>query len=297
MSHQGHTTAPYVVSADLQVLFDEWARTSGFTPPSNQFFEDLRGRFVAHMSGIFTHFELLPEAVLIEETKRLCQSVNGTPIISLDRVYSQGTHWFDVTRAITSDGDDHGLAARHGSPSMEDQLANLAQSIQGECVLVDDVIFSGKVAVDVASALSKHGINVSTILATVGIAEGVSHIESAGMMVDCVYHYPEVIDQVCERDFYPGVPLSGRLHHGVEGASSPYVLPFGLPGRWASIPESAEADFSRFCLEQTIALFTEVERVSNRIVRCRDVPRKVAGIESDDSRFVDALTQAQASIP
>jgi hypothetical protein len=109
--------------------------------------------------------------------------------------------------------------------------------------------------------------------------------------VRSVHYFDSVVDEVCERDFYPGVLLSGRTLYGSENVGLPYLLPFGDPVNWASIPEEKKYAFSEFCLNQTIKIFEEIELSSGRPVLCRDLERNIFSIPADGIRFVDALKQ------
>ena len=157
-----------------------------------------------------------------------------------------------------------------------------------EVALVDDVIFSGTVLERIINLLSRINIQVPIICAGIGIGEGINRIKATKRQVRCVRTYEKVIDEVCERDFYPGVPLSGRLLAGGENIGIPYLLPFGNPESWASIPSQQAANFSKFCLRQTISLFDEIERGSDKQVFCRNLGRKVIGLPMD-ARYTDAL--------
>jgi hypothetical protein len=85
------------------------------------------------------------------------------------------------------------------------------------------------------------------------------------------------------------VPLSGRLLAGPGNIGVPYLLPFGDPGGWASIPQRHHGHVSRFCLQQTISLFKAIEEASGRTVQCCDLGRAVFGLPRDDTRYVTAL--------
>jgi hypothetical protein len=99
-----------------------------------------------------------------------------------------------------------------------------------------------------------------------------------GKEVHCVRFYEDVIDEVCERDFYPGVPMSGRLLAGVGNWGAPYIKPFGNPEKWASIPSEHVADFSWLCLENAVALFETIEQLSGRSVHIEDLDRRIVGL-------------------
>ncbi len=123
--------------------------------------------------------------------------------------------------------------------------------------------------------LANVGISVPVVCAGIGIQDGVSRVLSPKTKVECAKIYIEVIDEVCERDFYPGVPFSGRSLIGESNIGLPYIIPFGKPRKWASIPTYFHKEFSKFCIDQAIILFEEIQRISNKEVCCSDIERKV----------------------
>ncbi len=142
--------------------------------------------------------------------------------------------------------------------------------------LVDDVIFSGVLIDRLIKVLCGYGITVPLVCAGIGIIEGIDRITNGKKIkIDCAKVYDDVIDEVCERDFYLGVPYSGRSVIDNENISIPYFLPYGKPGDWASIPIPFEIEFSKFCIGQSISLFEEIEIVSKRKVCCSDIERKI----------------------
>lgn len=279
---------PYVVSCDIYLLIKEWAKREGFVVPEPEFFGQLRREFSAYMSRLFPGFELVSEEELLHKLPLLV-AATGLPTISLDRVYIQSAMNLQVTRLVDMQGNDRGIGPRAGSPPLWSQIRDLQSSGVHEVALVDDVVFTGALIERVVNLLSKIGIRVPVVCVGVGIAEGIRRINHSKREVHCVRRYEEVIDQVCERDFYPGVPLSGRLLVGSKNIGVPYLLPFGNPGKWASIPAEWQEHFSRFCIIQTIRLFKEIERCSNRMVSCAELGRMVATLPQDETKFVDVL--------
>ena len=280
---------PYIVSADIyKLLMKGWAVQNGFALPSREFFCQLRKEFSNYMSGIFSNFELVSEeeiscglAALVAES--------ALPAISLDRVYFESELNIEIARLVDKDGKDCGLGRRAGTPPIAQQIKQLQMSGLHEVVIVDDVVFTGALLERIIELLSRVDIRVPLVCAGIGIAEGINRINSTRRKIRCVRTYGEVIDEVCERDFYPGVPLSGRLLVGGNNIGAPYLLPFGKPESWASIPSEHVETFSRFCLHQTISLFDEVERRSGRPVLCEDLGRKVVGLPMDGTRYVEVL--------
>ena len=117
--------------------------------------------------------------------------------------------------------------------------------------------------------------------------------------------YFEIVhDIVSERDFFAGVPFSGRTvgfqnKHFMtpdpkfvkmimdiykssaykSNYGAPYIAPFGLPIKWGSIPAESAMKFSEFCLRAAIKLYSEIEKATQRVTKkkCKitidDLPR------------------------
>lgn len=278
-------TKPYVVSGDIYLLMQKWALKNSLKLPKYSFFVDLRKQFSTYMESLFPCFEFIDEQ---EISKYLAQKVlqSGLPCISLDQVYHSGDHSIDLTRVVDSNGNDQGLCHRFGSSPLGVQLKKIKESGITEACLVDDVIFSGELIEKIVGQLQAIGISIPIVCAGIGIQQGLDRIAQS-RQVDCFRIYDEVTDEVCERDFYLGVPFSGRSHAETH-MSSPYMLPYGKPDLWASIPISQQEPFSRFCIEQTINLFEEIEKSSNRIICCSEIERKVP-TQPGKGSYVDFL--------
>ncbi len=278
---------PYVVSGDINFLLSKWAMRNGFVLPSQCFMSNIREEFSLFMKNIFPSFEFVDEVEIANGIKDLVSRF-GLETISLDRVYFQSKTFIDIARVVKEDGNDCGLGHRAGSPFLFHQFRSIKKGDFKEIALVDDVVFSGVLLERIIHCLSKMKIKVPFVFAGIGISEGIDRISNLRCEIHCVREYKEVVDEVCERDFYPGVPFSGRLLFGGKNIGFPYLLPFGNPGKWASIPVEWQESFSRFCIRQTIRLFEEIEKCSNKIVFCHEIDRIVMGLPSK-ARFVDAL--------
>lgn len=281
---------PYVVSADIGILMREWTKKVGLRGPSGEFLVDLRTKFTERMTSIFPGFVLLDELQLKTEMDAMIQGFD-LPIITLDRVYSsRGVH-LDFSRTVNVQRRNVGVAPREGTLSRGEQLDGIVAQLgsRQEVVLVDDVIFEGNAISEAIEELRARGIRVKAVCAGVGIKAGLDRIALHGPQISCYREYATVVDEVCERDFYPGVPYSGRTLHGAVNTGLPYVEPFGSAADWASIPEALVAGFSQFCIAQTIDLFSEIERQSDALIRCCDLPRNIAGLPQGRERFVEVL--------
>lgn len=279
----------YVISQDAQLLLQDWAKTRGFVVPSEVSLvsEELTG----YLRQIFPLVELVSAGELQSGMSRLV-SKTGLTSVTLDRVYFQSKLHLDVTRAVDEHGDDAGVVARHGFKPLSEQVSDLKISLQGqhEVVLVDDVIFSGGLLLELIDLLKAQGINVPVVVAGVAIGEGIGVLKNCGIEVHAVRGFSTVIDEICERDFLPGVPLSGRTVAGIGKEGAPYILPFGRPQAWASIPEVWEQEFSKFCLNLAAGVFDHIGQASGRQILPRDLERCPIGIDRSDQRsFADIL--------
>lgn len=279
---------PYVVSADINLLMQDWANQKDFVLPDERFFKRLRTDFSDFTSQIFPEFELVGEQELTSGLACLVARSSLYPV-SLDRVYYSAKPRLELTRQVNTDGQSIGLGPRAFYSSIKSQLEDLPIKAGNDVCLVDDVIFSGEITKIVTGLLEERGVKVAMVCAGIGIQEGIDEMKNVNVEVRCVRTYQEVIDEICERDFYPGVPFCGRTLNTGENTGMPYLLPFGNPVSWASIPEDRQKEFSRFCLYSTTRLFREIEFLSGRNVRCMDLDRKVFGLPEDESRFVDVL--------
>lgn len=278
---------PYVVSADLSLVLQSWAKRNCYTLPSTEFFDQIRDELSYLMRRIFPSFEIVPELEIRNGLRSLINQ-SGLYPVSLDKVYVECSSNLEITRGVDSENKDQGLFHRTGAPLLRNQLRSL--SGLKEVVLVDDVVYSGSLVDRVIRCLSYYGVRVPLVCAGIGISEGLRRINSE-REIRCVRTYEEVIDEVCERDFFPGVPYCGRLLIGHSNVGVPYILPFGNPRSWASIPEESTVPLSKKCIELTRRLFEEIESCSNRPILCSNLDRTVPGIEPSPQRFVEALRQ------
>jgi len=281
----------YVVSEDIHILLGEWAIKKGFCLPSGDFFEQLRKEMREYLSRIFGTGSIdMVSAGEVKNGMRKFIRQTELSVVSMDRVYIRTNPEIQIARVVDRYLNDCGIEPRFGAPSIQEQLVRVKEKYS-EIVLVDDVLFSGNVMTEIISSLEKIGIAVPAVIVGIAIGEGVEKIQKqTDSEVLSVKYYREVIDEICERDFYPGVPLSGRfIADEKTEIGSPYLHPFGKPCDWASIPQDEEKEFSVFCLRQTVRLWKKVEEHSQKTVRCCDLERIPIESPCDKSRFVDYL--------
>ncbi|MCW1930536.1 MAG: hypothetical protein KIH62_004465 [Candidatus Kerfeldbacteria bacterium] len=279
--------SPYVISQDIKILLERWARQSGCVLPPT-IVESVREALYKKLGDIFPGIlDIIHEGELVEGVNALVRSA-GMPVISMDPVYYAGGSLLGMSRMVHPDLQNAGHGRRNGDAAVLRQLSSLPR---GDVIVVDDVIFSGEMMERVVRMLANRGTRVRAIVCGVAIGEGRERLAALDIPVHSVRHYDSVVDELCERDFFPGVPLSGRQVRTDGNVGAPYILPFGKPASWASIPEKRCVEFSRTCLELTRDLFTGVEEASGRAIATRDLPRGVLGVPSDSRRFCDVLTE------
>ena len=99
----------------------------------------------------------------------------------------------------------------------------------------------------------------------------------------------KVIDQICERDFYFGIPQSGiSVKEGNIVYKAPYFEPFGDPVERASIPKRYKDYFSKGCLIRSLALWKKIEELSNKNIKISDLPENIINTNNND-RVVKVL--------
>lgn len=224
--------------------------------------------------------------------KGLKKRVAGNcPIVSLEKFFIDTPFHLEASRAVDINLNNIGLRERTGAESIDNQVIDLLAQGLREIVLVDDVLFSGGVW-EIIEKLLDMGIRVKKFICGISIGDGKKRLEKQGIKVSSVVHYEEVIDEVCHRDFYAGVPYSGRTVVDGSGRNigAPYFYPFGKPVEWASIPENRAKEFSDFCLRQSIELWKHIERLYGKSISCFQIDRLPIGAPNDNTRFVNYLT-------
>lgn len=268
--------APYIVSADIRLLLARWAEERGFVLPSDSFFDSLRADFNRMMRSVFPNYEFVPEEELAQGLTEMAKA-SSHPVVSIDRAYCPTELTLDITRLCqTVENGSTTVGARHGKPTVEDQVERIRQT---SCVitLLDDVIFEGQTMLRLIDVLQENGVRVASVIAGIGIGEGVSRIQERGIGVRCVRRYADAIDEVCERDFYPGVPFSGRSLAGDANVGISYLLPDGKPEKWASIPKGWCLPVSSACLKNAFSLFAQIGIISGHKVLISDLDRQLYG--------------------
>ena len=279
---------PYIVSADTQGLLTKWSRETGYTIPETDYFQGMLKDLGNTLQEYFPDVDVVPESFLRAGLKQLSGNAD-MPIVSLDRIYVDKEDknivgFLDTTRSVDTNLNSTGLVSRN-TVSIDAQIKNLSGQYSGQTIaLIDDVIFGGNTMIELIDKFQNQGVTVSRVIAGIAIQEGIDLLNTKQVEVLSLLTYPNVVDEICERDFIPGTPESGRtiLIKG-KRYGAPYLLPFGKPGSWASIPENKEKDFSLFCLSQSENLWKRIERESASTVPTKALSKPIYGLSEEAS--------------
>ena len=147
-----------------------------------------------------------------------------------------------------------------------------------EIVLSDDVVFSGSVLKTVMNKFFENGISVVGIRSCIATRQGYDYFNrNLPLGLKCgVLLSSDVIDQICERDFYYGIVGSGiSVKEDGRIKKAPYFLPYGEPCERASIPRDQEKYFSGDCIYRSLRLWEEMERLNKREILVSELPEEI----------------------
>lgn len=155
-----------------------------------------------------------------------------------------------------------------------------------DIILADDVVFSGSVLRTVTNLFNQYNVRVVGICSAISTCSSYQLFnETLPLGIKCGYLMSEqVIDQICERDFYFGIAGSGISIVGNDNKiyKAPYFIPYGNPVARASIPEKNKITFSKNCLARSIILWEEIERLSKRKILIKDLPEIITNTNEFD---------------
>lgn len=200
------------------------------------------------------------------------------PIVTLDKIYiepdNENIYFFDCTRI---DGSKK-LVTRSGGDLFE-QIKILGNILTNKKIfLADDVVFSGEVLKTIIKMLGDVDIQVLGIISSISTRGGYEYFSKElkyGIFTNYLLE-EDVIDQICERDFYFGIAGSGILvRYDNCLYKAPYFKPFGNPSERASIPEEYVESFSKNCIDRSICLFEDIDRQKDEKTLISELPEKI----------------------
>lgn len=210
--------------------------------------------------------------------------VVNIPIVTLDKVYikpdEENIIFFDCTRI---NGTNRIISRT--KESIDSQINNIINRFCGKKIIIaDDVVFSGNVVRFIVDKLNKGEVEVVGIITSICTDSSYEYFNNClkyGIRTNYIMGN-DVVDQVCERDFYFGI-AGGGIMVEIDNKlyKAPYFKPFGNPNERASIPEKYEDSFSYECLRRSLNLWEEVEKLKGNIVLASSLPEEIVGVDKN----------------
>lgn len=211
--------------------------------------------------------------------------VVNIPIVTLDKIYlepdEQYIFFLDCTRV---NGTNEIISRK--SESLDSQIKRITEVLPSkEIILADDVVFSGSVIRSIIKRFRDYGIKVVGIISSICSYEGYEYFNKSlkyGIKTK-VLMLEDVIDQICERDFYFGVAGSGIMISTGDGMyKAPYFKPYGNPYERASIPLEYVDFFSRGCLERSLYLWEDMDNIRDSKTKILELPERIINTKEND---------------
>jgi hypothetical protein len=341
----------YLVTEDLSKIIKTWCEEikKPFPDPKGAFYDETMASLCnALQRYCFRESDVkvidVPRASfadILERGRSYDADLRKEFWVSLDHVYAdvgeKGKDGFEISITRFVDKDDAELPRGPRPESNFDTITGqvfacaqtwreASESGPRPVVLVDDGTFTGETITTILEELANHDMYVDSIRLGVANPKAINYIarwlHKTGHQVrflGCLKLCPPVFDWVAERDFFPGVPLSGRVvGHFEKGVVRPYRAhssgkPFRKPylsgwGRledWAKITKGKD-EFTIAALDLSIKLWLELERLWEQEICVNDLaaipwqfyksdPARMSSFL--DKRWVDVLRDAQESLP
>lgn len=207
------------------------------------------------------------------------------PIVTLDKIYIKPDEkdicFLDCTRI---NGTNEIVARK--DEAIDLQIERLSKQLETKrIILADDVVFSGSVIRDIIKRFKEKQIEVVGVIASICTSNSYESFNKElryGIKTNYVM-LDYVIDQICERDFYFGIAGSGILVRKDNLLyKAPYFKPYGNPNERASIPVEFEDYFSKGCLERSIYLWEEIDKLRKLETKISELPEEIINTNKDD---------------
>lgn len=169
--------------------------------------------------------------------------------------------------------------------SLDEQIKRIGTIFRGkEIIIADDVVFSGTVLKTIINMLEQYDVKVVGIITSITSREGYDNFNKKlkyGLKANFIMD--NVIDQVCERDFYFGIAGSGIMIEKEDSyLKAPYFYPYVSPNERASIPVEAEKEYSIGCLERSILLWEDIDKQRGKSTLIKELPEEIIYTEKDE---------------
>ena len=266
----------------------------GIIIPDDNFIRNIRMNFYNIMKDVYdTNVVIVTEKEMKDAMESIVEEYKGKyPIVSMDQIYidcdNKDIYSLDVTR-VTGSKEMVSRADPLDKDSVRKQVSKIANMLkankQDSIILLDDVIFSGSVIDYISKLFSEYNIKVIGAGAAISSNEAYNRFSTLDKKVKCEFlMMNNVIDEICERDFFYGIPQSGmvKVENGI-AFKAPYVLPFGDPVARASCPESKKGYLSKELIQLSLMFWEETQRLSNKIIMNYELPERILNTDINES--------------
>ncbi len=207
------------------------------------------------------------------------------PIVTLDKIYitpnEKDICFLDCTRI----NGTNEIISRN-SETLDSQIKRISRQLANkEIILADDVVFTGNVLKNIINRFNKFNIQVVGVIASICTSEAYKYFNlnlKYGIKTNYIMS-SDVLDQICERDFYFGIAGSGIMIDTKEGLSkAPYFKPYGNPYERASIPLEYENYFSKGCLNRSIYLWETIDNLKKLKTKISELPERIVNTDKNE---------------
>jgi len=196
-----------------------------------------------------------------------------------------------INRLVDPKGNSFGVGPRPGNPSIHSQFLEIKElSSRRPVILVEDGSFTGGTMIKMIEICNELHIEIKCLVIGFLFASAKEAILKVFHREEDIHYWREgnFFDWMPDHDFYPFVPNAGkvigfsynanqivrhmpvRLHNGLS-LCKPYILPYGNPVEWASIPQDQAKKFSTFCIHEARDIFWEMFRLNGRHITLEDI--------------------------
>lgn len=269
-------------------------KDNGIIIPDKTFIKNLRMDFYKLAKLVYnTNIVIVTEQEMIDAMNNIVNEYKGRyPIVSMDQIYincdNKDIYSLDVTR-LTGSSEMVSRSNPLDKDSVRKQVESISNTLKGQgkdkIVLLDDVIFSGSVIDYISKLFNENGINVVGAGAAISSNEAFNRFSNLDEKIKCEYLMSDnVIDEICERDFFYGIAQSGMVkeENGI-AYKAPYFLPYGDPVARASCPEDKKEFFSRELIKLSLRLWKEIERLSGKTIMNYELPEQILNTNLNES--------------
>ncbi len=267
---------------------------NGLIVPDKSFINDLRDDFKEEAKKAYeADVTIVSEEEMAYYMNQFVNNYKGLiPIVSMDEIYidcdEKNIFALDCTRMT----GQKKLVSRlnpldvNGVSKQIERLANIFKRRDcNEVILVDDVVFSGSVISQISALFEEEDVKVVGVVTAISTEDAyVKFNKEMKYGMQCGYLMgQDVVDEICERDFYFGVAQSGMsiLVNG-KVYKAPYFLPFGDPIARASVPEDKAESFSKSCVNRSYLLMKKIQDDSNKTILMKDLPEPILNTNENE---------------